>query len=468
MIHRIGLCNVNVSQIRAAQQIAPIASVQVSMSVLDDDNLRNGVAEYCRDQGIQLLAYRPLGGIEKVSSLSRDPVLKELATRLQVTPQEIALAWLCDLRVVPLPGCTRNQTAQSLARVVAIKLSDDDRAALDARFSGRLLRVPRSARRPKRGALGDVVLVMGMPGAGKSVLAQELVAQGYERLNRDERGGSLSGLISALAAGLSAGHKRWVLDNTYPTRQSRNEVIECAWQHGVPVRCVHLTTSTGDAQINAITRLVELHGSLPTPEELREIGKMDPRYFGPDAQFRYERSLELPDEDEGFEALERRTFVRRAPEGSSRRAAFLEYDDVVVTNSRGAGPALRAEDIAITSGVRELLQQLRHSGWLLFAQAWRPQVARGEIAADVVDKSFARTRELLAVDIEFSYCPHDAGPPICWCRKPLPGRIIEFAFPRSVSFARSVLVGRSAADSTLAQRLGVSYTTDLRSVIITA
>jgi histidinol phosphatase-like enzyme len=195
---------------------------------------------------------------------------------------------------------------------------------------------------------------------------------------------------------------------------------------------------------------------------------MDPRYFGPDAQFRYERSLELPDEDEGFEALERRTFVRRAAEGSSRRAAFVEYDDVVVTNSRGAGPALRAEDIAITSGVRELLQQLRHSGWLLFAQAWRPQVARGEIAADVVDKSFARTRELLGVDIELSYCPHDAGPPICWCRKPLPGRIIEFAFPRSVSFARSVLVGRSAADSTLAQRLGVSYTTDLRSVITTA
>src|SRR5262249_15208165 len=62
LIRRIGLSNVTVSQIKIARQIADVASVQVSLSVLDDENLRNGVVEYCRDNDIQLIAYRPLGG----------------------------------------------------------------------------------------------------------------------------------------------------------------------------------------------------------------------------------------------------------------------------------------------------------------------------------------------------------------------------------------------------------------------
>ena len=103
-----------------------------------------------------------------------------------------------------------------------------------------------------------------------------------------------------LDAGLSSGTRRWVLDNTYPSRRSRNEVIECAWQHGVPVRCVWVSTAVADAQINAIARMIEVHGSLPSPEVIRERGKDDPRYLGPDAQFRYERTVEPPVADEGF------------------------------------------------------------------------------------------------------------------------------------------------------------------------
>ncbi|MGH7555542.1 MAG: aldo/keto reductase, partial [Longimicrobiales bacterium] len=169
-IRRIGLCNVSVGQIEVARDIAEIASVQVSLGVLEEDNFRNGVAEYCRDHGIRLIAYRPLGG-DRGGSIAHDAALDEIATRHDVTPHEIALAWLMDLDplVVPIPGATREATARSLGRVLHIALSDDDRARLDARFpAGRLLRVPRALRRPGDRAEGDVVLVMGMPAAGKS------------------------------------------------------------------------------------------------------------------------------------------------------------------------------------------------------------------------------------------------------------------------------------------------------------
>ncbi|HEY9230334.1 MAG TPA: aldo/keto reductase, partial [Gemmatimonadaceae bacterium] len=164
-IRHIGLCNVTVGQIEAARSVAEIASVQVSLSVLDDENLRNGVAEYCRDHRIRLIAYRPLGG-ERLKRLARDPVLTHIASKHSATVEQIALAWLASFDgVVPIPGATRVETAQSIGRALSIPIDDDDREQLDSRFSGRLLRVARAKRRPPDAAEGDVVIVMGMPGA---------------------------------------------------------------------------------------------------------------------------------------------------------------------------------------------------------------------------------------------------------------------------------------------------------------
>ncbi len=452
-IRRIGLCNVTVGQIEAARAIAEISSVQVSLSVLDDENLRNGVAEYCRAHGIRLIAHRPLGG-ERVTRIARDPLLAEVAARHEATPEEIALAWLLDLSpvVTPIPGATRESTARSLAKVRAVRLTGDDRARLDARYAGRLLRVPRSERRPPRGASGDVVLVMGMPGAGKSTIARELEATGYQRLNRDSRGGSLSELARALDAGLAAGERRWVLDNTYPSRKSRNEVIETAWEHGVPGRCVWVTTGIADAQINAIARMIEVHGRLPTPEEIRTRGKDDPRYFGPDAQFRYERSVEPPVLDEGFETVDEHPFERRLSRSDgAARAVVLDYDDLVEASP--GSDAAKPHGAIIRSDRRRTLERYARDGWLLFAHAWRPDVGAGRLTLDSVYEEFARVRE--ALEIELACCPHPAGPPICWCRKPIPGSILDFALRAGVALDWSLIVARSQADRTLAERLRV-------------
>ena len=339
-IRDVGLCNVTVHQILAAQSIVKVASVQVSLSPFDDESLRNGVAEYCRDNDIRLIAHRPLGG-DRAKQLARNPVLSRIATKYSTSNVEIVLAWLMSFgdAVVPIPGPTRVEHVSALSRALAIDLDEEDRVALDAAFSGRLLRVPRARRRPSDDADGDVMIVMGMPGAGKTEVARTLESAGYERLNRDALGGSLADLTPRLDELLAAGKHRVVLDNTYPTRKSRNVVIETAWARGVPVRCVWLMTDVANAQINSIHRMLDAHGGLPSPEIIRERGKVDSRYLLPDAQFRYERTLEPPTLDEGFASVEVRAFVR-TPSDAEGRALIFDFDDLVA----GDGPVLEPGD----------------------------------------------------------------------------------------------------------------------------
>ena len=111
-IESIGLCNVSVGQIEEARRITEIASVQVELSVWVDDNLLNGVAEYCIANGIALLAYRPVGGVQRRKRTLSDPVLADVAATHGATAFEIALAWLLSLAedVVPVAGATRVET----------------------------------------------------------------------------------------------------------------------------------------------------------------------------------------------------------------------------------------------------------------------------------------------------------------------------------------------------------------------
>src|SRR5262249_22321196 len=150
---------------------------------------------------------------------------------------------------------------------------------------------------------------------------------------------------------------RVVLDNTYPTRKSRNEVIEAAWAHGVPARCVWLGTELPDAQINAIERMIDAHGRLPSPEEIRARGKSDPRYLGPDALFRFERTVAPPIEDEGFTSVDHRAFARAERAGGAR-SLIVDLDDLTVAN-----PALRPGQIAIDDTRRAILERYAADGW---------------------------------------------------------------------------------------------------------
>jgi histidinol phosphatase-like enzyme/predicted kinase len=453
------LCNVTVGQIEEARRITEIASVQVELSVFHDATILNGVVDYCLSNGLRLLAHRPLGGTRRRRQLVADRTLVEVSLRHGVEPSDVALAWLAHLSpgIVALPGPTRVETASTIGRARTLELDSDDRTALDARFGGGpLLRLKTSPTAPLR-TDGEIVLVMGLPGAGKSTVARTLVARGYERLNRDEAGGGLQGLLPALDRLAGSGTTRVVLDNTYVSRRARGAVIAAAMKHRLPVRCVWLTTSVEEAQVNAAGRMLGRYGRLLTPEEIRRTSKKDPSVFGPGVQFRYQRELEPPEEAEGFSRVDAVPFERRTDPARSNRAVIFWLDGVLRRSRSGARTPADADDVEIVENRAAVLRAYAEKGWRLLGMSWHPEIAENATPAATVEAAFHRTRELLGIDLEIEYCPHPAGPPICWCRKPLPGLGVVFIHRHHLDPGQCLYVGNGPQDPEFARRLGFQY-----------
>jgi aryl-alcohol dehydrogenase-like predicted oxidoreductase len=418
LVRRVGVANVNRRELDEALELAPVSAVQVALSLRDDRALRGGVLERCADAGIALIAHSPLGGPRAVSRLLRDGALAAVAERRGSTPAEVALGWLLALSpaVVAIPGARRPETARSAARAAKLELAKDDLAALSTRR-------PRVTR-PASGA--QVVLVMGIPGAGKSRVAEGYTARGFRRLNRDERGGSLRELAVALDEELAAGARELVLDNTYLTRAARSYVVEAAARHGASVSCVWLDTPLAQAQVNLVERLLDRFGSLPSPEELRAV-RGEAGLHLPTSQMRTVRELEPPSLDEGFAAVERVGF-ERAP-SAGRPGVFVA---AAALGEREWRRVIAAADPTAPHLVFD----------------WTPggPVPDAGPLADEVDGP-----------VDAAVCPHPGGPPSCWCRPPLPGLPLEFARRHGVEPSRSILVGVSPAHRTLANTLGASY-----------
>ena len=465
LVSRVGLCNVTVGQIEEARRIVELDSIQVEASLWHDHNFLGGVVRYCVDHRLRLLAHRPLGGTKSHVRTANHPVLRAIAAECDATPFEIALAWLSGLSeiIVPLPGATRIDTVRSIARSRSLGLSEDQTARLDELCPpARLLRHQRSASVTAEATTrpdGEVVMIMGLPGSGKSTLAEDFVGRGYLRLNRDEAGGTLRGLIPALERALTSGASRVVLDNTYVSRASRAPVIQAATASGVPVRCIWLSTSVADAQVNAASRIVERYGRLLDAEELAAHRKRDPAALPPMTQFRYQRELEPPDVSEGFAHVDVVPFQRRANPSHVNRAVVVWCDGILLCSRSGRRVPLDVEDVVVDPAHGAVLRQYANQGYRLLGLSWQPEVADGSRTVADAGAVFARMNDLLGVAIGIDYCPHPAGPPTCWCRKPLPGLGVLLIHRHQLDPAQCIYVGEGPQDAGYAQRLGFSYRT---------
>ena len=105
-IRWMGLSNVSVDQIRGAEALAPVATVQNRLNPFFREALTDGVVRYCGERGIGFLAYSPTGGGRLTLKLPAHPLLADLARRLGVQPMRSAWpgCWRRARRCSPFPA----------------------------------------------------------------------------------------------------------------------------------------------------------------------------------------------------------------------------------------------------------------------------------------------------------------------------------------------------------------------------
>lgn len=132
LIERIGICNVDLEQVRAARAITTIAAVQNKFSPLRPDDRE--VLDHCADEGLPYFAYSPFGGPAGVSGLATElPAFASLADERGVSVHEIATAWLLaqSPTLIPIVGAGRPASIEAAVSGAALELSPDELDTLD-------------------------------------------------------------------------------------------------------------------------------------------------------------------------------------------------------------------------------------------------------------------------------------------------------------------------------------------------
>ncbi len=157
-IARIGLCEVSAATLRRAHAVHPVAAVQTEYSLWTRD-VETEVLPTCRELGIGLVAYSPLGRGFLTGRFQQDAtfdegdfraslprfqpenittnrslvdVISTMAARKACTTAQIALAWLLAQGndIVPIPGTRRIAHLQDNLGALSVRLESEDLAEL--------------------------------------------------------------------------------------------------------------------------------------------------------------------------------------------------------------------------------------------------------------------------------------------------------------------------------------------------
>lgn len=129
LIRHVGLSEVSVEEIQAAQQFFPVASVQNLYNLVYRRS--EDVLDFCERENIGFIPWFPLAG----GSLAHEGnVLDAISKRLGATHAQVALAWVLQRSPVmlPIPGTSKVKHLEENIAAAGLRLSDEDFRALDA------------------------------------------------------------------------------------------------------------------------------------------------------------------------------------------------------------------------------------------------------------------------------------------------------------------------------------------------
>ncbi|PVF96488.1 Aldo/keto reductase [Serendipita vermifera] len=159
-VKHLGISEATAEEIRKAHAVVPISALQVEFSPWTPDIKENGILDTCRELGISIVAYSPLGrgfltgaykspddfpandirrthprfqGEAFKENLKLVDALKEIADKKNVTPGQLALAWVLAQGedFIAIPGTKKTKYLKENVGSRNITLSSEELASID-------------------------------------------------------------------------------------------------------------------------------------------------------------------------------------------------------------------------------------------------------------------------------------------------------------------------------------------------
>ena len=126
-VRHIGVCNLNEAQLRRAQEVVPIVSVQNRYNVTDRRS--ESLVDLCEQEQMVFLPWAP------ILDLDGTPVVGEIADHRGVSPRQVVLAWLLarSPAMLPIPGTGSVAHLESNVAAAGLQLAPEEIGAITAR-----------------------------------------------------------------------------------------------------------------------------------------------------------------------------------------------------------------------------------------------------------------------------------------------------------------------------------------------
>jgi len=123
-IRHVGISNVTEEELREAQRIVPIVSVQNRYNSADRQS--ESMIDLCEQEQLVFLPWAPMQEADK------NPAVARAAEDHGVSPNEVVLAWLLarSPQILPIPGTGSPGHAEENIAAAALQLSPDEVAAI--------------------------------------------------------------------------------------------------------------------------------------------------------------------------------------------------------------------------------------------------------------------------------------------------------------------------------------------------
>jgi aryl-alcohol dehydrogenase-like predicted oxidoreductase len=123
-IHHIGVSNFTESQLREAENLTPLVSIQNRFNV--GDRSSESLVDLCEREQIVFVPWAP------ILDSDGNPSVGEMARRYGVSVRQIALAWMLarSPQILPIPGTGTVEHLESNVAAASIELTDEEVAAI--------------------------------------------------------------------------------------------------------------------------------------------------------------------------------------------------------------------------------------------------------------------------------------------------------------------------------------------------